>query len=147
MGRSLEEMISAETPEVQAKIEARYLELLEEAGSLAEVRKLADNSQVELAEKLHIKQPTISKMERQADMYLSSLREYIEGVGGKLRLVVTLPNVKEPLVLRGIGELKGRKLAAANVKKTVHKQAAKRVAHAPVRHAAKAKARTKPTAV
>lgn len=107
MGRTLEEMIAAETPEVQARIEARTLELAEEAQGLAEIRRLAAHSQIELADKLHVKQPSISRMERQADMYLSTLREYIEAAGGRLRLVVTLPEHRA-VVLTGLGELSNR---------------------------------------
>jgi len=102
MGRTLEEMIAAETPEVQAKIEARTLELIEEARGLAEFRKLAAHSQEGLAAKLHLKQPAVSRLERQADMYLSTLRSYIEAAGGKLELVVTLPN-RAPVMLTGLG--------------------------------------------
>jgi hypothetical protein len=108
MGRTLEEMIASEAPAIQAKIEARFTELEDEAAGLAEIRKLAAHSQVELAHKLHVKQPSISRMERQADMYLSTLREYIEAAGGKLRLVVTLPN-HSPVVLTGLGDIGERR--------------------------------------
>ena len=40
---------------------------------------------------LNIKQPSVSKIEKQADMYLSTLRSYVQAIGGALELVVTLP--------------------------------------------------------
>ncbi|WP_352549667.1 XRE family transcriptional regulator [Mesorhizobium sp. M0027] len=45
----------------------------------------------EVATALNIKQPSVSKIEKQADMYLSTLRSYIEAFGGKLELTVKLP--------------------------------------------------------
>lgn len=38
-----------------------------------------------------LSQPFVSKIEKQTDMYLSTLRKYIEAIGGKLELVVKLP--------------------------------------------------------
>lgn len=113
MGRTLDEMIAAQSPETQAKIEARYHELLEEAHGLAEVRKMVAQSQSKIAETLHIKQPSVSRMERQADMYLSTLRDYIRAAGGELQLVVRLPNRKHPVMLTGLGDIHepGRTLA------------------------------------
>lgn len=102
MGRTLEEMIAAEPPHVQAQIESRTVELVEEAKTLAEFRKLAAISQEDLAAKLHLKQPSISRLESQTDMYLSTLKSYIEAAGGKLEFVVTLPN-HAPMVLQGLG--------------------------------------------
>ena len=40
---------------------------------------------------LNIKQPSVSKIEKQADMYLSTLRSYVEAIGGVLELTVKLP--------------------------------------------------------
>jgi len=105
MPKTLEEMIAEETPEVQAKIEARFRDLLDEANSLAEIRKLAACSQEEVARKLQVKQPSISRLEKQTDMYLSTLRQYIEAAGGTLRLVVELPDHRA-LALTGLGELR-----------------------------------------
>jgi len=122
MGRTLEEMIAAEAPDVRARIEARALELAEEAEGLTEIRKLSAHTQVGLAEKLRVKQPSVSRMERQADMYLSTLREYVEAAGGTLRLVVTLPN-RAPVILTGLGELSKR--PAVHLQRTMVKKPAK----------------------
>jgi hypothetical protein len=45
-----------------------------------------------LAEALHVKQPSIAKMERRADMYLSTLRSHIEAMGGQLEIVARFPD-------------------------------------------------------
>ena len=44
-----------------------------------------------MAEKLKVDQPDIAKLERRADMYVSSLRSYIEAVGGKLKIIAEFP--------------------------------------------------------
>jgi hypothetical protein len=55
MGRTLEELTAAEAPETQARIEARFAELMEEAKGLAEIRRLAVKSQRERIGKLHLR--------------------------------------------------------------------------------------------
>ena len=58
---------------------------------LTEVRQLVGLTQKDLAEKLGIKQPTLSQLESQDDMYLSTLRRLVEALGGKLEIVIHLP--------------------------------------------------------
>lgn len=91
MARKLEEMIAALPRDEQQKIEHRYRELKQEVESLRELRALTGNAQADIAASLHITQPSVSKMEKQADMYLSTLRNYIEAIGGELELIVRLP--------------------------------------------------------
>lgn len=92
MVRSLNDMLAELPPERQARVEARYQELKQEIEGLRELRQIAGKAQLEIAETLNIKQPSVSKIEKQADMYLSTLRSYVEAVGGKLELVVKLPH-------------------------------------------------------
>jgi hypothetical protein len=40
---------------------------------------------------MKVNQPAVAKMERRADMYVSSLRSYIEAVGGRLKIVAEFP--------------------------------------------------------
>jgi len=58
--------------------------------SLRELRVIAGKAQVDVAAALRIKQPSVSKIENQVDMYLSTLRAYVEAIGGELELVVRL---------------------------------------------------------
>jgi len=51
---------------------------------LAEVRKARLMTQNRLAELLQVNQGAISKMEKRSDMYLSTLRSYVEAMGGSL---------------------------------------------------------------
>ena len=76
----------------QEKILARADELLAEEMSLAELRELRLRSQAQLAEKLGIKQAAVSRLERRADMYLSTLRNLIVSMGGTLRIIAQFPD-------------------------------------------------------
>ena len=71
---------------------------------LQALRELAERSQRDMAHRLGITQPAVHKMEHQADLYLSSLRRFVEAAGGTLELQVRLPG-KGTLRLTGLGDL------------------------------------------
>ncbi len=112
MGRTLDEVIASLPAEEQAAIEARYQELKQEVEGLRELRELAGKAQIEVATALNIKQPSVSKIEKQADMYLSTLRSYVEAVGGKLELTVKLP-ARPALTLQSLGDIAGGLVVAS----------------------------------
>ena len=62
-----------------------------EVEGLRELRQLTGKGQADIASALNIKQPSVSKIEKQTDMYLSTLRSYVEAIGGELELTVKLP--------------------------------------------------------
>ncbi|MBX9772759.1 MAG: helix-turn-helix domain-containing protein [Candidatus Obscuribacterales bacterium] len=92
------------SPERRAKIKARAKELLAEEMSLRELRKARELSQETLAEVLGMKQGDLSKFERRADAYLSTIRRYVVAMGGSLDLVASFPNSK-PVKIVHIGDL------------------------------------------
>src|SRR5277367_4062163 len=104
MGRSLDEVIAELPSERRERVEARYQELRQEIEGLRELREIAGKAQLDIAAALNIKQPSVSKIEKQADMYLSTLRSYVEAIGGELDLVVRLPS-RPALRLRHLGDL------------------------------------------
>ena len=104
MARSLNEIIAELPPERQADIEARYQDLKQEVEGLRELRQITGKAQAEIATALNIKQPSVSKIEKQADMYLSTLRSYVEAIGGKLELTVKLPS-HPALHLHSLGDM------------------------------------------
>ncbi|GHV36045.1 transcriptional regulator [Synergistales bacterium] len=59
---------------------------------LHELRRAKGISQKALAEVLHIQQPAVAKIERRADMYISTLRSHIEAMGGELEITVRFPD-------------------------------------------------------
>ena len=58
---------------------------------LAELRLLAGKTQVQLARSLGVQQPTVSQLEGQDDMQISTLRRIVEALGGELDIIATLP--------------------------------------------------------
>lgn len=60
---------------------------------LSEIRHEAGLSQEALAQTLGIRQPSLSKLESQDDMQISTLRRIIRALGGELELIAHLPGV------------------------------------------------------
>ena len=58
---------------------------------LRELRRAQALTQRDLADKLKVNQPAVSKLEQWTDVYVSSLRSYIEAVGGSLKIVAEFP--------------------------------------------------------
>jgi hypothetical protein len=112
MGRKLDDVIAALPADRRVRVEARFEELREEVESLGELRRAAGKAQAEIASILKIKQPSVSKIEKQTDMYLSTLRSYVEAIGGQLDLIVRLPS-RAPLHIERLGDVGGAKTEAA----------------------------------
>jgi regulator of protease activity HflC (stomatin/prohibitin superfamily) len=112
VGRTLDEMLDALPKSRRAKIDRRYRELRDEVESLQQLRRAVGRAQMDIAAALRIKQPSVSKIEKQTDLYLSTLRSYVEALGGKLELVVRLP-AHRPLRIRQLGQVTGGVAATA----------------------------------
>ena len=54
-------------------------------------------TQGELADALQVSQPNVSRIENAGDLNVSSLRNYIEGLGGTLQISVVFPDATIPL--------------------------------------------------
>ena len=88
----------------RARIDAETDRLHDEYRTLQELRKARDLTQVEIARTLNIRQASVAQMEKRSDLMISTLRGYIEGMGGTLKLVVEFPD-RAPVQIGGIGEL------------------------------------------
>ena len=99
-----EELMARLPKERQARIKARAAELVAEVEGLKALRKLAERSQEQIAQSLGIKQPSVVKIEKQTDLYLSTLRRFVEAAGGTLELRVELPG-KGTMHLTGLGDI------------------------------------------
>lgn len=82
------------SPKAQARIDARVKATLASM-PLAEIRKAVGMTQQELAKSLEMGQGNVSKIEHAADMYLTTLRKYVETLGGELVLKACFPNGRE----------------------------------------------------
>ncbi len=91
MAKSFNELVKRTTTRrTRERAADRTRELL--AGMLlSELRKLAGTSQRELADTLGIKQPSLSKLEAQSDMQISTLKRIVEALGGQLNIIAHFP--------------------------------------------------------
>src|SRR5277367_472004 len=58
---------------------------------LDELRQARDMTQVHLAKILRVNQAAVSKLERRADMYVSTLQDFIKAMGGELTITARFP--------------------------------------------------------
>ena len=94
MARKLEQIMADLPAKRRAAVEAR-------AGNLAtlkDLRQAVEQTQQDLAATLGVGQDTISRLEKRSDMLLSTLRRYVEAMGGKLELVAQFPD-RPPMVI------------------------------------------------
>ncbi len=103
MARTHDEIMAALPPERQARIKTRAAGMLAEIEGLKALRQLTQRSQEQIAQSLGIKQPSVLKIERQTDLYLSTLRRFVEAAGGTLELRIDLPGTGA-FTLMGLGE-------------------------------------------
>lgn len=91
MAKSFDELVQQTTNKrTRAKAARRTKELLGEL-LLSEVRRLNGKSQQELADLLGIKQPSLSKLEKQTDMQISTLQKIVAALGGELEVLARFP--------------------------------------------------------
>ncbi len=101
-----DEYLKSLPPERQAKIKAMAEKLIAEEKTLRQIRKAREYSQVTLSELLDMNQGDLSRFERRTDAYLSTIRRYIEAMGGTLELIATFPDTG-PVRIANLGELSG----------------------------------------
>ena len=87
MARKFKDLVARTmTPARRASAVKRTKAMLVEM-HLAELRRARELSQVDLAKRFGTTQPEISKIEARSDVYISTLRRYIEAAGGRLEIV------------------------------------------------------------
>lgn len=91
MAKKFAELRTKMSAESQARAEAKAQAMLAEM-PLNELRQARGLSQKMLAELLHVQQPSIAKIEKRTDMYISTLRSHIEAMGGELEVVARFPD-------------------------------------------------------
>jgi predicted XRE-type DNA-binding protein len=91
MAKKFQELTAHKPPAWHAAVDARKRRLLAEM-PLHELRRARQLSQEQLATELGATQPEISKIERRTDMYVSTLRRFVEAMGGKLEIIAQFPD-------------------------------------------------------
>jgi len=103
-GKILQKLWNDLPKERQKRIKAGTERKIKEYRNLQDLRKTAGLTQTKVSEGLNIPQGNVSRLEKNSDMLLSTLQEYVKAVGGKLNLTVELPGTP-PIVLSGLGDL------------------------------------------
>ena len=102
MARKLEKLLADLPEQRRVAVEVR-------AGNLATLKDLrlaVEQTQQDLAATLGVGQDTISRLEKRSDMLLSTLRRYVEAMGGTLELVAQFPN-RPPVVIDHLAPTNG----------------------------------------
>jgi len=94
MAKKLEQLMADLPAKRRSAIEARAGDL----ATLKDLRQAAEQTQQDLAAALGVGQDTISRMEKRSDMLLSTMRRYVEAMGGTLELVARFPD-RPPMVI------------------------------------------------
>jgi len=111
MGRTLDEVMAALPAAQRAEIEARTNVLLAEVETYKAVRRVAAKARVAAARALKLPAGSSHRLPREADAYLSTLRGYVEALGGRLDLVVHFPE-RAPVRIERLGDLVDDDVAA-----------------------------------
>ena len=94
MTKTLQEMLAERSLDSRARIKQLAEQLLLE-NQLSRIREELEISQQELAQTMGIKQPSLSAIENRGnDLKISTMKKYVEAMGGKLRIDVELPTGK-----------------------------------------------------
>ncbi|KAA5802446.1 helix-turn-helix transcriptional regulator [Alkalicaulis satelles] len=98
MGRDFTEVLAQMPADRRARIEAEAERLYGEHVTLSALRKARALTQAQLAERLGKSQVSIARLEKRSDLLLSTLRSYVEAMGGTLTLSAHFPD-GEPVLL------------------------------------------------
>lgn len=110
MAKTLSEVMKALPKERRQRIEAETAREMAEIMSLRDVRKAFHKSQESVAKALDMEQESVSRIERRADLLLSTMRKYVAAMGGNLKLIAEFPD-RPPIQIDTLGMLSEREPA------------------------------------
>ena len=90
MAKKFQTLVNKMSRESRARVKAKTDRLIADM-ALAELREARRLTQEQLARQLNITQPSIAKIERRADMYVSTLRGVIKAMGGEMEILAVFP--------------------------------------------------------
>ncbi|MGD9630778.1 MAG: helix-turn-helix domain-containing protein [Pyrinomonadaceae bacterium] len=91
MAKSFKDLRTKMSPQA-TELSERLASQLRDEIRLSELRNALGVSQDELAQLMKKKQAAISRLERRSDMHISTLREFISALGGRLQVIATFPD-------------------------------------------------------
>ena len=104
MAKTLEQVMAMLTPAERTSVAKRTAELLADEMTLRQLRKARGRTQKKVAAALKISQDGVSRIEKRSDFLLSTLRSYVEAMGGQLRLIAEFPG-REPITISNLDGL------------------------------------------
>jgi DNA-binding XRE family transcriptional regulator len=102
--KTLEQKMAKVGAARRKKVAARTAELIAEELSLRDVRRAHKLTQASVAKALGISQDQVSRLEQRSDLLLSTLRKYVESMGGHLSIIAEFPD-RAPVRLSGFTEV------------------------------------------
>jgi transcriptional regulator with XRE-family HTH domain len=126
--RTLDEVIAELPATTRRRIEVRTQELIAEQLTLQDLRKVRKRTQKQMAKELNIGQDSVSRIEKRSDILLSTMRSYIQAMGGSLDLVASFPD-RGPVIITSLEDV------AAAPRKTARKASKKLLVKKNVTHA------------
>ena len=118
--KSLDQVIGKLPLARRKKVSARAEQLIAEEMALRHLRKARRLTQGRMAELLGIGQDSVSRIESRSDLLLSTLRGYVEAMGGSLKLVAEFPD--SIAVLSSLGEVLEQRKPRASRKAGSHRR-------------------------
>src|SRR6266850_8593364 len=106
--KNLDRIRTQLSPARRRKVAARAATLIAEEKSLQELRQAHKLTQKRIAQVLGIGQDSVSRLEQRSDLLISTLRGYVEAMGGRLSLIAEFPN-QDPVVLAGLAAIESAK--------------------------------------
>lgn len=123
MATTLKAMMDRLPAERRERVKARAEELIAEELTLRDLRKAHDLTQERMAELLDIGQDSVSRLEQRSDLLLSTLRSYVNAMGGSLELIARFPD-RPAVTLSGLAGLSAEEKRAPRNKKALRGAAA-----------------------
>lgn len=108
MPRNVNDIINKLSPAQRKKVEARAAQLIAEEMTLQQLRHARKLTQRKIAKSLHIGQEGVSKLEKRSNLLISTLRSYVEAMGGQLHLMAKFPN-RPSIELAGFAEIENER--------------------------------------
>ena len=110
MGRTLKDVMDRLEPDRRARIGAHAEEFHQEYLTLKKLRSHIELTQTALARNMGVAQATIAQLEQRNDIHVSTLRKYVEALGGTLSIIADMPG-RGTVPLTGLGD---RQLASVD---------------------------------
>lgn len=103
MPTNVNDLIAALPAPRRKKVEARADDLIAQEMTRQQLRRLRNRTQVEVARALGVTQDSVSRLEQRTDLLLSTLRKYIQAMGGNLSILAEFPG-QAPVKLAGLAD-------------------------------------------